>query len=137
MRVCSCGCVTTLVCVCMFLNVTSAPCISGVHDMRGCEATSCLSVLSADRQREGQTCVSMAMSGCSPFPMCWERGMNEKSLYPHAHIHTDTSCKSVKPLYSVTSDSLGTILVYSQNYCCFAEVVCVSVCVCVRTKEAG
>ncbi|XP_078123263.1 protein tyrosine kinase 2aa isoform X3 [Sander vitreus] len=41
--------------------------------MRGCETTSCLSVLRADRHREGQTCVSMAMSGCSPFPMCWNR----------------------------------------------------------------
>ncbi|XP_039675273.1 protein tyrosine kinase 2aa isoform X16 [Perca fluviatilis] len=41
--------------------------------MRGCETTSCLSVLRADRHREGQTCVSMAMSGCSPFPMCWDR----------------------------------------------------------------
>ncbi|XP_047460920.1 protein tyrosine kinase 2aa isoform X5 [Mugil cephalus] len=41
--------------------------------MRGCEAASCLSVLGADRHREGQTCVSVATSGCSPFPMCWER----------------------------------------------------------------
>ncbi|XP_019110366.1 protein tyrosine kinase 2aa isoform X4 [Larimichthys crocea] len=41
--------------------------------MRGCEAASCLSVLSAGRHREGQTCISMAMSGCSPFPMCWDR----------------------------------------------------------------
>ncbi|XP_056255688.1 protein tyrosine kinase 2aa isoform X8 [Seriola aureovittata] len=41
--------------------------------MRGCEAASCLSVLSTDRHREGQTCVSMATSGCSPFPMCWDR----------------------------------------------------------------
>ncbi|XP_035848759.1 protein tyrosine kinase 2aa isoform X15 [Sander lucioperca] len=41
--------------------------------MRGCETTSCLSVLRADRHRKGQTCVSMAMSGCSPFPMCWDR----------------------------------------------------------------
>ncbi|XP_042362033.1 protein tyrosine kinase 2aa isoform X3 [Plectropomus leopardus] len=41
--------------------------------MRGCEATSCLSVLGAGRHRDGQTCVSMAMSGCSPFPMCWDR----------------------------------------------------------------
>ncbi|XP_017279315.1 focal adhesion kinase 1 isoform X1 [Kryptolebias marmoratus] len=41
--------------------------------MRGCEAASCLSVLGADRHRKGQTCVSMAMSGCSPFPMCWVR----------------------------------------------------------------
>ncbi|XP_008420355.1 protein tyrosine kinase 2aa isoform X6 [Poecilia reticulata] len=41
--------------------------------MRGCEAPSCLSVLGADRQRKGQTCVSMAMSGCSPFPLCWDR----------------------------------------------------------------
>ncbi|KAF7210967.1 transcript variant X4 [Nothobranchius furzeri] len=41
--------------------------------MRGCEAASCLSVLGADRHRKGQTCISMAMSGCSPFPMCWNR----------------------------------------------------------------
>ncbi|XP_067355583.1 protein tyrosine kinase 2aa isoform X5 [Channa argus] len=41
--------------------------------MRGCEAASCVSVLSADRNRKGQTCVSMATSGCSPFPMCWDR----------------------------------------------------------------
>ncbi|KAM4539766.1 protein tyrosine kinase 2aa isoform 8-T8 [Odontesthes bonariensis] len=41
--------------------------------MRGCEAASCLSVLSADGHREGQTCISMATSGCSPFPMCWDR----------------------------------------------------------------
>ncbi|XP_026203159.1 protein tyrosine kinase 2aa isoform X2 [Anabas testudineus] len=40
--------------------------------MRGCEAASCLSVLSADRHR-GQTGVSMATSGCSPFHMCWDR----------------------------------------------------------------
>uniref|UniRef100_A0AAQ4QJD2 non-specific protein-tyrosine kinase n=1 Tax=Gasterosteus aculeatus aculeatus TaxID=481459 RepID=A0AAQ4QJD2_GASAC len=25
-----------------------------------------------DGHAEGQTCVSMAMSGCSPFPMCWD-----------------------------------------------------------------
>ncbi|XP_014329729.2 focal adhesion kinase 1 isoform X8 [Xiphophorus maculatus] len=41
--------------------------------MRDCEAPSCLSVLGADRHRKGQTCVSMAMSGCSPFPLCWDR----------------------------------------------------------------
>ncbi|XP_029370110.1 protein tyrosine kinase 2aa isoform X1 [Echeneis naucrates] len=41
--------------------------------MRGGESASCLSVLSGDRHREGQTCVSMATSGCSPFPMCWDR----------------------------------------------------------------
>ncbi|XP_073319654.1 focal adhesion kinase 1-like isoform X1 [Pagrus major] len=41
--------------------------------MRGCETASCLSVLGEGRHREGQTCVSMAMSGCSPFPMCWDR----------------------------------------------------------------
>ncbi|XP_029299499.1 protein tyrosine kinase 2aa isoform X3 [Cottoperca gobio] len=41
--------------------------------MRGCETASCPSVLGADGHREGQTCVSMAMSGCSPFPMCWDR----------------------------------------------------------------
>ncbi|KAL7382799.1 hypothetical protein ABVT39_027834 [Epinephelus coioides] len=41
--------------------------------MRGCETASCVSVLGANRHREGQTCVSMAMSGCSPFPMCWDR----------------------------------------------------------------
>ncbi|XP_030267753.1 protein tyrosine kinase 2aa isoform X12 [Sparus aurata] len=41
--------------------------------MRGCETASCLSVLGAGRHREGQTCVSMEMSGCSPFPMCWDR----------------------------------------------------------------
>ncbi|XP_076609959.1 protein tyrosine kinase 2aa isoform X4 [Chaetodon auriga] len=41
--------------------------------MRGCETASCLSVVGAGRHREGQTCVSMAMSGCSPFPMCWDR----------------------------------------------------------------
>ncbi|XP_074543683.1 focal adhesion kinase 1-like isoform X6 [Halichoeres trimaculatus] len=46
---------------------------SSAFVMRGCETTSCLSVLGADRHREGQTCVSMAMSGCSPFPMCWDR----------------------------------------------------------------
>ncbi|XP_029022593.1 protein tyrosine kinase 2aa isoform X7 [Betta splendens] len=41
--------------------------------MRGCEAASCLSVLSGDRHRDGQTCVSVATSGCNPFPMCWDR----------------------------------------------------------------
>ncbi|XP_040908475.1 protein tyrosine kinase 2aa isoform X5 [Toxotes jaculatrix] len=41
--------------------------------MRGCEAASCLSVFGAHRHREGQTCVSMATSGCSPFPTCWDR----------------------------------------------------------------
>ncbi|XP_041867840.1 protein tyrosine kinase 2aa isoform X2 [Melanotaenia boesemani] len=41
--------------------------------MRGCEAASCLSVLAADRHRVGQTCLSMATSGCSPFPVCWDR----------------------------------------------------------------
>uniref|UniRef100_UPI003AAD4D6C protein tyrosine kinase 2aa isoform X4 n=1 Tax=Centroberyx gerrardi TaxID=166262 RepID=UPI003AAD4D6C len=41
--------------------------------MRGCEASGCLSVLDPDRHREGQTCVSMETSGCSPFPMCWDR----------------------------------------------------------------
>ncbi|XP_075907625.1 focal adhesion kinase 1-like isoform X2 [Nelusetta ayraudi] len=41
--------------------------------MRGCETTSCRSVLSAGSHRAEQTCVSMAMSGCSPFPMCWDR----------------------------------------------------------------
>ncbi|KAK1879943.1 Focal adhesion kinase 1 [Dissostichus eleginoides] len=39
--------------------------------MRACSC-SCVRIF-ADRDREGQTCVSMAMSGCSPFPMCWER----------------------------------------------------------------
>ncbi|XP_041665074.1 protein tyrosine kinase 2aa isoform X2 [Cheilinus undulatus] len=41
--------------------------------MRGCETTSCLSALNVDSQRERQTCVSMAMSSCNPFPMCWDR----------------------------------------------------------------
>ncbi|XP_029975836.1 focal adhesion kinase 1-like isoform X8 [Salarias fasciatus] len=41
--------------------------------MRGREAAGCLAELGADRQRSGQTCVSMATSGCSPFPMCWDR----------------------------------------------------------------
>ncbi|XP_035476185.1 protein tyrosine kinase 2aa isoform X6 [Scophthalmus maximus] len=42
--------------------------------MRGREAASLLSVLGTDRHGEGQTCgVSMATSGCSPFPMCWDR----------------------------------------------------------------
>ncbi|XP_028256334.1 focal adhesion kinase 1-like isoform X4 [Parambassis ranga] len=41
--------------------------------MRGCEAASCISVLDAGRYRERQTCVSMVTSGCSPFPMCWDR----------------------------------------------------------------
>ncbi|CAJ1084111.1 protein tyrosine kinase 2aa isoform X5 [Xyrichtys novacula] len=50
------------------LHTRSSPCV-----MRGCETASCLSALGADRHREGQTCVSMAMSGCSPFPMCWDR----------------------------------------------------------------
>ncbi|XP_077937569.1 protein tyrosine kinase 2aa isoform X8 [Gasterosteus aculeatus] len=40
--------------------------------MRGCETAGCLSVLDTDGHAEGQTCVSMAMSGCSPFPMCWD-----------------------------------------------------------------
>ncbi|XP_034066277.1 protein tyrosine kinase 2aa isoform X6 [Gymnodraco acuticeps] len=72
MRACPCSCVRIL-CVCVYL------CSPSIHEkfsvcvMRGCETASCLSVLSADRDREGQTCVSMAMSGCSPFPMCWER----------------------------------------------------------------
>ncbi|XP_058474653.1 focal adhesion kinase 1-like isoform X7 [Solea solea] len=41
--------------------------------MRGPEGASCLSVLHTGRHREGQTCVSMATSGCSPFLMCWDR----------------------------------------------------------------
>ncbi|KAM8841144.1 protein tyrosine kinase 2aa isoform 3-T3 [Spinachia spinachia] len=41
--------------------------------MRGCETAGCLSVLGADGHTEGQTCVSMAMGGCSPFQMCWDR----------------------------------------------------------------
>ncbi|XP_044028690.1 protein tyrosine kinase 2aa isoform X5 [Siniperca chuatsi] len=41
--------------------------------MRGCGTASCLSVLGTGRHREGQTCVSMVMNGCSPFPMCWDR----------------------------------------------------------------
>ncbi|XP_062414280.1 protein tyrosine kinase 2aa isoform X4 [Pungitius pungitius] len=41
--------------------------------MRGCETAGCLSVLGADGHTEGQTCVSMAMSGCSPFQLCWDR----------------------------------------------------------------
>ncbi|XP_024920782.1 focal adhesion kinase 1-like isoform X4 [Cynoglossus semilaevis] len=39
--------------------------------MRGCEAASYLSVLNKDRHRE--TCISITTSGCSPFPMCWDR----------------------------------------------------------------
>ncbi|XP_061670524.1 focal adhesion kinase 1-like isoform X2 [Syngnathoides biaculeatus] len=41
--------------------------------MRVCEAASCLSVLSGDGHRHRLTCVSMATSGCSPFPLCWGR----------------------------------------------------------------
>nr|XP_020453069.1 focal adhesion kinase 1-like isoform X3 [Monopterus albus] len=41
--------------------------------MHGCEAASCMSVLGANRHKEGQTCVSMTASGCSPFVMCWEK----------------------------------------------------------------
>lgn len=46
--------------------------------MRGCEAASYLSVLNKDRHRE--TCISITTSGCSPFPMCWDRGMNKISF---------------------------------------------------------
>ncbi|KAF3833962.1 hypothetical protein F7725_025166 [Dissostichus mawsoni] len=45
--------------------------------MRGCETASCLSVLSADRDGEGQTCVSMAMSGCSPSPCVGKENMTD------------------------------------------------------------
>ncbi|XP_077598937.1 protein tyrosine kinase 2aa isoform X7 [Stigmatopora nigra] len=42
--------------------------------MRVCEATSCPSVFGVDgRGGQGLTCVSVAMSGCSPFPSCWGR----------------------------------------------------------------
>ncbi|XP_061912517.1 protein tyrosine kinase 2aa isoform X2 [Entelurus aequoreus] len=41
--------------------------------MRVCEAASCLSVLSIDGDRRKRTCVSMATSSCSPFPLCWGR----------------------------------------------------------------
>ncbi|XP_061598367.1 focal adhesion kinase 1-like isoform X2 [Cololabis saira] len=41
--------------------------------MRGCEAESCVSVLSEGRHRHGHTCVSMVTSSCSPFPMCWAK----------------------------------------------------------------
>lgn len=94
--------------------------------MRGSEAASCLSVLGADRHRKGQTCVSMAMSGCSPFPMCWVRGMNESSL-KHTQKHTE----SIKTSQTVTFDSMGTDLVYSQSYHEFAETLIY--CGCVRT----
>lgn len=71
----------------VFIYVTSAhEKAQCVCEMRGCETASCLSVLGAGRHREGQTCVSMAMSGCSPFPMCWDRGMNEIS-FTHTQKH--------------------------------------------------
>ncbi|XP_077446166.1 focal adhesion kinase 1-like isoform X6 [Stigmatopora argus] len=42
--------------------------------MRVCEATSCPSVFGGNgRGGQGLTCVSVAMSGCSPFPLCWGR----------------------------------------------------------------
>ncbi|XP_037120738.1 focal adhesion kinase 1-like isoform X9 [Syngnathus acus] len=41
--------------------------------MRVCEAASCLSVLGGDGHCQRLTCVSMATSGCSPFPICWGR----------------------------------------------------------------
>lgn len=53
--------------------------------MRGCDNSSCLSVLSAGRHGEGQTCVSMAMRSCSPFTVCWDRGTNKKAA---ARAHT-------------------------------------------------
>lgn len=105
---CVCVCVRVCPCilavaaptwrVCLFrwlLHTNISVCV-----MRGCETTSCLSVLSAGRHRDEQTCVSMAMSGCSPFPMCWDRGMNEErppfahsQTHAHAqtHTHTETS----------------------------------------------
>ncbi|XP_054873868.1 focal adhesion kinase 1-like isoform X4 [Amphiprion ocellaris] len=46
---------------------------SSLRAMRGRETASCLSVLGADGHGERQTCISMATSGCSPFPMCWDR----------------------------------------------------------------
>ena len=84
------------VCLCDFCRRVLQCVLVRVCVMRGCETASCLSVLGAGRHREGQTCVSMAMSGCSPFPMCWERGMNEIAfctythMYTHAHTHTHT-----------------------------------------------
>ncbi|XP_024117404.1 protein tyrosine kinase 2aa isoform X10 [Oryzias melastigma] len=40
--------------------------------MRGCVAASCVSVFGS----ETETCVSMATSGCSPFSLCWDRGIS-------------------------------------------------------------
>ncbi|XP_057683488.1 protein tyrosine kinase 2aa isoform X4 [Corythoichthys intestinalis] len=54
-------------------SITSPSCGTRCSVMRVCEATSCLSVFGGDGHREGLTCVSMAMSGCSPFPVCWGR----------------------------------------------------------------
>lgn len=85
--------------------------------MRGCDNSSCLSVLSAGRHREGQTCVSMAMSSCNPFPVCWDRGTNEK---PAARTHTLKEAHRnnyvvVSLSNSETSDSMETSLVPNHS----------------------
>ncbi|XP_034017161.1 focal adhesion kinase 1-like isoform X8 [Thalassophryne amazonica] len=41
--------------------------------MRSSETAGCLSVFGLEAHGEGQTCISMATRGCSPFPMCWDR----------------------------------------------------------------
>ncbi|XP_077363798.1 protein tyrosine kinase 2aa isoform X5 [Festucalex cinctus] len=56
--------------VCSFTSPPPGP-RCGV--MRVCEAASCLSVLGSDGHSQRLTCVSMATSGCSPFPICWGR----------------------------------------------------------------
>ena len=78
----SCCCERIFVCLFIWLLDPSS-----LHVMRGCEAESCLSVLSAGRHRQGQTCISMVTSGCSPFPMCWAKGTNE---IPFMHTQKQT-----------------------------------------------
>lgn len=101
--------------------------------MRDCEAPSCLSVLGADRHRKGQTCVSMAMSGCSPFPLCWDRGMNEISSK-----HTLRNMQQGARDRSHTAWHLTPLeleLVYRESYQFLQQTVCLymsaSVCVCI------
>lgn len=53
--------------------------------MRGCDAAGCVSVFGADNHNETQKCISRTRSGCSPFPWCWDRGMNEFSFTHGGH----------------------------------------------------
>lgn len=124
--VCACECFCSAITTPVLLGLCyrRTPETRCVCAMRGCETTSCRSVLSAGRHRGEQTCVSMAMSGCSPFPMCWDRGMNEKGLCAHTHTHTQKKKVSWSPLHSdiwLHGNSLGVqpklLLLCSSSVC--------------------